>query len=278
MALRDALRCAQDVARGSGEVRAAPGNGRIGISHRLLGTLAPVPRRAASGRSAWLAPSRREIDHEESIPMSENLTVRHEGNLWTCTDKQHKLEHVGFIDLVTRIRTELGMRKFTLTFDCDGKALQPDETAICTNRDLNDLDVRMATEFKWLSGMYAMGVRGELQDQQTAWLKTRQACQSDIACIRKAYDDRLKVFRDAERASDRCTSSASRTQNSRRRSGTPFREPADWWPRNSTAPACRASGVPRTRRRLRLHATRHARRSWHRATSAPTAGTPAQAD
>lgn len=80
------------------------------------------------------------------------------------------------------------------SFDCDGKALQPDETAICTNRDLNDLDVRMATEFKWLSGMYAMGVRGELQDQQTAWLKTRQACQSDIACIRKAYEDRLKVF------------------------------------------------------------------------------------
>lgn len=82
------------------------------------------------------------------------------------------------------------------SFDCDAKTLQPDETAICANRDLNDLDVRMATEFKWLSGMYAMGVRGELQDQQTAWLKTRQACQSDIACIRKAYEDRLKVFED----------------------------------------------------------------------------------
>ncbi len=82
------------------------------------------------------------------------------------------------------------------SFDCDAKTLQPDETAICANRDLNDLDVRMATEFKWLSGMYAMGVRGELQDQQTAWIKTRQACQADIACIRKAYEDRLKVFED----------------------------------------------------------------------------------
>lgn len=82
------------------------------------------------------------------------------------------------------------------SFDCDAKTLAPDETAICANRDLNDLDVRMATEFKWLSGMYAMGVRGELQDQQTAWLKTRQACQSDAACIRKAYEDRLKVFED----------------------------------------------------------------------------------
>ena len=82
------------------------------------------------------------------------------------------------------------------SFDCESKTLAPDETTICANRDLNDLDVRMATEFKWLSGMYAMGVRGELQDQQTAWLKTRQACQSDTACIRKAYEDRLKVFED----------------------------------------------------------------------------------
>lgn len=82
------------------------------------------------------------------------------------------------------------------SFDCDSKTLAPDETAICANRDLNDLDVRMATEFKWLSGMYAMGVRGELQDQQTAWLKTRQACQSDTACIRKAYEDRLTAFED----------------------------------------------------------------------------------
>ncbi len=65
----------------------------------------------------------------------------------------------------------------------------------CANRDLNDLDVRMATEIQWLSGMYAMGVRGELQDQQTAWIKTRQACQADIACIRKAYEDRLKSVR-----------------------------------------------------------------------------------
>jgi hypothetical protein len=55
--------------------------------------------------------------------MSENLTVRHEENLWTCTDQQHRLEHVGFIDLVILIRKEMGIRKFTLTFDCDGKAI-----------------------------------------------------------------------------------------------------------------------------------------------------------
>lgn len=55
--------------------------------------------------------------------MSENLTVRFEDNLWTCTDHQQRVEHVGFIDLVIRIRNELGLRKFTLNFDCDGKAI-----------------------------------------------------------------------------------------------------------------------------------------------------------
>lgn len=82
------------------------------------------------------------------------------------------------------------------SFPCDVKTLAPDEKAICANRDLNDLDVRMVTEFKWLSGMFAMGMRGDLQDQQTAWLKTRQACGKDKACIRKAYGVRLKQFDD----------------------------------------------------------------------------------
>jgi uncharacterized protein len=82
------------------------------------------------------------------------------------------------------------------SFNCTAKSLQPDETAICANRDLNDLDVRMVTEFKWLSGMFAMGMRGELQGRQSAWLKTRQACQADTICIRKAYQARLKVFDD----------------------------------------------------------------------------------
>ena len=82
------------------------------------------------------------------------------------------------------------------SFDCNGKSLKADEKAICANRDLNDLDVKMVTQFNWLSGMLAMGGRGDLQDQQTAWLKTRQACKSDKICIRKAYDARLKAFDD----------------------------------------------------------------------------------
>jgi len=38
----------------------------------------------------------------------------------------------------------------------------------------------------------AMGSRGTLQDEQTAWLKKRQECAADAACIKAAYDERLK--------------------------------------------------------------------------------------
>jgi len=78
------------------------------------------------------------------------------------------------------------------SFDCDGKALLPDEKLICDTRSLNDADVKMATTFELISGLLAMGSRGTLQDEQTAWLKTRQACGADAACLKTSYEERLK--------------------------------------------------------------------------------------
>ncbi len=78
------------------------------------------------------------------------------------------------------------------SFDCEAKELKPDEKAICDNRALNDADVKMVTTFDLLSGLLAMGSRGTMQDEQTAWLKKRQECSADVACIQAAYDTRLK--------------------------------------------------------------------------------------
>ena len=78
------------------------------------------------------------------------------------------------------------------SFNCDSKELKSDEKAICDNRALNDADVKMVTTFDLLSGRMAMGARGTLQDEQTAWLKTRQACEADASCIKAAYEERLK--------------------------------------------------------------------------------------
>jgi uncharacterized protein len=78
------------------------------------------------------------------------------------------------------------------SFDCDRTDLAGDEKVICDTRALNDADVKMATTFDILTSLLPMGNRGTLQDEQSAWLKKRQACGSDVACIRAAYSERLK--------------------------------------------------------------------------------------
>lgn len=55
--------------------------------------------------------------------MSEQLLVRHEENLWTCRCEGQHLESVGFVDLVVAIGKELGTQKFSIKFDCEGKAI-----------------------------------------------------------------------------------------------------------------------------------------------------------
>ena len=76
------------------------------------------------------------------------------------------------------------------SFDCEKTDLAADEKAICENRALNDADVKMVTTFDILSTLLAMGARGTMQDDQTAWLTKRQACNADEACIKAAYDER----------------------------------------------------------------------------------------
>lgn len=82
------------------------------------------------------------------------------------------------------------------SFDCAAQNLKPDEKTICDVRALNDADVKMVTTFDLLSGLLAMGARGTMQDQQTEWLKKRQACGADAACLTSSYEERLKVLND----------------------------------------------------------------------------------
>ena len=82
------------------------------------------------------------------------------------------------------------------SFDCEAQNLKPDEKTICDVRALNDADVKMVTTFDLLSGLLAMGSRGTMQDQQTEWLKKRQACGADKACLTTSYEERLKVLND----------------------------------------------------------------------------------
>jgi len=77
------------------------------------------------------------------------------------------------------------------SFDCH-KASKPDEFAICDSRSLSNLDTEMAALW-WVENQlpFMMGMRGEIHDNQTDFLKQRGACGSDADCIETLYDKRI---------------------------------------------------------------------------------------
>ncbi|WP_262028946.1 lysozyme inhibitor LprI family protein [Microvirga sp. Mcv34] len=80
------------------------------------------------------------------------------------------------------------------SFDC-AKSEKADEKAICADRALNDQDVEMAVLYTQLKPLLGMGARGDMEDAQVAWLKQREACGSDRACLGKAYEERVQQLR-----------------------------------------------------------------------------------
>jgi uncharacterized protein len=80
------------------------------------------------------------------------------------------------------------------SFDCS-KAETADERAVCADGQLNDADVEMAVLYTQLKPLLGMGARGDMEDEQAAWLKRRAGCGSDRACLSKAYEDRVQQLR-----------------------------------------------------------------------------------
>jgi uncharacterized protein len=80
------------------------------------------------------------------------------------------------------------------SFDCS-KAEAADEKAVCADRQLNDEDVEMAVLYTQLKPMLGMGARGDMEDEQAAWLKRRAACGADRSCLGKAYEERVQQLR-----------------------------------------------------------------------------------
>lgn len=83
------------------------------------------------------------------------------------------------------------------SFDCEKPDLAADEKAICDNRVLNDLDVKMVTTFDILTQLMAMGARDTLREEQSQWLKKRQECGPDAICLTGAYHERMKKLGEA---------------------------------------------------------------------------------
>ncbi len=77
------------------------------------------------------------------------------------------------------------------SFSCV-QARAPDERAICADPSLSNLDSRLAGLLDLDEDTVAMGQRGDLQDVQAAWLKTRARCGANRPCLHTRYEVRLK--------------------------------------------------------------------------------------
>lgn len=75
--------------------------------------------------------------------------------------------------------------------DC-AKSSSNAERTICADYGLGQREARMATLFEITTSLVAMGQRGDIQDQQRAFLKERDACGASIPCLRNAYEARDK--------------------------------------------------------------------------------------
>lgn len=74
--------------------------------------------------------------------------------------------------------------------DCH-QAKHADEKTLCASRELSELDVEMRVKYHFLAGLAGMGVRGDMQDAQTAWLTQRRQCGTDHRCLLTAYRQRI---------------------------------------------------------------------------------------
>jgi uncharacterized protein len=53
----------------------------------------------------------------------------------------------------------------------------------------------MAVLYTQLKPLLGIGARGDMEDEQAAWLKRRAACGADRACLGKVYQERVQQLR-----------------------------------------------------------------------------------
>lgn len=72
------------------------------------------------------------------------------------------------------------------SFACE-RAETPTEKTICTERSLNDADVKMAHSYKIVKRLFPMGTRSVIQDEQIKWLRLRNECGHSVICLTEVY-------------------------------------------------------------------------------------------
>ena len=76
--------------------------------------------------------------------------------------------------------------------DCT-KAANDVENTICANKPLYELDVQLGSLYRQLMAT-TTAAQPEIKRTQRAWLKTRNACADDVACLDGSYRQRLQAL------------------------------------------------------------------------------------
>lgn len=74
--------------------------------------------------------------------------------------------------------------------DC-AKAETPADRTVCGNYALGQDEARMATLYGVATSLVAMGQRGDIQDAQRAFIREREACGANVACLKRVYATRI---------------------------------------------------------------------------------------
>ena len=77
------------------------------------------------------------------------------------------------------------------SFDCS-KARKPDEMAVCSDAALAAKDVRLSEVFGQYRAQLAPDAQKQLLKNQATWMSQRGQCGSDIPCVGRAYDERIR--------------------------------------------------------------------------------------
>jgi uncharacterized protein YecT (DUF1311 family) len=77
------------------------------------------------------------------------------------------------------------------SFDCR-TAAGPDERAICSDPALSQLDNQLAQRYGATLQSADAGSANDIRAAQRGWIRQRQACASDISCLRVQYETRLR--------------------------------------------------------------------------------------
>ena len=77
--------------------------------------------------------------------------------------------------------------------DC-AKAETPSEKTICKTYALGQDEAHMATLYSVATSLVPMGRRGDLEEQQRTWLKTRDTCGEHVACLATSYANRIRAL------------------------------------------------------------------------------------